>query len=66
MTLKLAVAGPVRINLIDQTDWLPSFPGMAITPRSADVMPTPFLFFDSSTLVRKTFIVGGLPTIPNA
>ncbi|MGC1344181.1 MAG: M20/M25/M40 family metallo-hydrolase, partial [Candidatus Binataceae bacterium] len=40
LTLKLAVAGPVRINLIDQTDWLPNFPGMAITPRSADLMPT--------------------------
>lgn len=65
LTLKLVKAGPVRINLIDQTDWLPSFPGMAITPRAADVMPTPLLFFDSSTLVRKTFIVGGLPTTPN-
>lgn len=66
LTLKLATSGPVRINLIDQTNWLPSFPGMAITPRSPDLMPTPFLFFDSSTLVRKTFIVGGLPTIPIA
>ncbi len=66
LTLKLGTTGPVRINVIDQTDWLPSFPGMAITPRSADLMPTPFLFFDSSTLVRKTFIVGGLLTIPNA
>jgi len=65
LTLKLAEAGPVRINLIDQSESLPSFPGMAIIPRSADVMPTPFLFFDSSTLIRKTFIVGGLPTIPN-
>ncbi|MFZ1888992.1 MAG: M20/M25/M40 family metallo-hydrolase [Candidatus Binataceae bacterium] len=66
LTLKLGTTGPVRINLIDQTDWLPSFPGMPIIPRSADLMPTPFLFFDSSTLVRTTFIVGGLPTIPNA
>jgi hypothetical protein len=66
LVLKLGTTGPVRINLIDQTDWLPNFPGMAITPRSADLMPTPFLFFDSSTLVRKTFIIGGLPTIPNA
>jgi Peptidase family M28 len=65
LTLKLAEAGPIRINLIDQTDGLPSFPGMAITSRPADLMPAPFLFFDSSTLIRKTFIVGGLPATPN-
>jgi len=66
LTLKLAAPGPVRINVIDQSDWLPSLPGMAITPRPPNLMPTPLLFFDSTTLVRKTFILGGLPPTPNA
>jgi len=66
LTIKLAQPGPFRINVIDQSNWLPSFPGMAITPRSADLMPAQFLLFDSATLIRKTFIVGGLPKTPNA
>jgi hypothetical protein len=66
LTVKLAEPGPVRTTVIDQADWLPSFPGMATTPRTADEMPAPFLFFDSSTLIRKTFILGGLPKTPNA
>ncbi|HVA79559.1 MAG TPA: M20/M25/M40 family metallo-hydrolase [Candidatus Binataceae bacterium] len=66
LTLKLADPGLVRINIIDQTIGLPSFPGIAISPRPADVMPAPFPFFDSTTLIRKTFILGGAPPIPNA
>ncbi len=66
LTLKIEQTGPVRINVTDQSDSLPSFPPMAISPRPEDVMPAPFLFFDSSTLIRKTFIVGGSPKIPNA
>ncbi|MHB8383196.1 MAG: hypothetical protein ACYDC3_12770, partial [Candidatus Binataceae bacterium] len=65
LTLKLAASGPVRINVIDQSDRLPSFPVPALAPRPADLMPTPFLFFDSSTLIRKTFIVGGSSATPN-
>ena len=45
--------------MIDQTDGLPKTPELAIKPRPPDTMPTPFLFFDSTTLVRKTFAIGG-------
>jgi hypothetical protein len=66
LTIKLVKAGPIMVNVLDQSDWLPSFPEMSITPRPSDVMPTPFLFFDSSTLVRKTFVIGGQTGTPNA
>jgi hypothetical protein len=38
---------------------LPQTAGLAIKPRPPDTMPTPFLLFDSTTLVRKTFRIGG-------
>ena len=58
-TLKLATPAPFVVTVIDQTDGLPDTPGFAIKPRPPDTMPTPFLFFDSTTLVRKTFAIGG-------
>ena len=59
LTLKLATPAPFVVTVIDQTDGLPETPGFAIKPRPAETMPTPFLFFDSTTLVRKTFAIGG-------
>ena len=59
LTLKLATPAPFIVTVIDQTDGLPETPGFVIKPRPADTMPTPFLFFDSTTLVRKTFAIGG-------
>lgn len=59
LTLKLATPAPFVVTVIDQTDGLPATPGLAIKPRPPDTMPTPFLFFDSTTLVRKTFAIGG-------
>jgi len=58
LTLKLATPAPFVVTIIDQTDGLPKVPGFAIKPRPADAMPTPFLFFDSTTLVRKKFAIG--------
>jgi hypothetical protein len=34
-------------------------PEFSIKPRPPGTMPTPFLFFDSATLVRKTITIGG-------
>jgi hypothetical protein len=59
LTLKLATPAPFIVTVIDQTDGLPETPGFVIKTRPADTMPTPFLFFDSTTLVRKTFAIGG-------
>jgi Peptidase family M28 len=59
LTLKLATPAPFVVTVIDQTDGLPDTPGFVIKPRPPDTMPTPFLFFDSTTLVRKTFAIGG-------
>jgi hypothetical protein len=59
LTLTLATPAPFVVTVIDQTDGLPQTPGFAIKPRPPDTMPTPFLFFDSTTLVRKTFAIGG-------
>ena len=59
LTLKLATPAPFVVTVIDQTDGLPETPGFAVKPRPPDTMPTPFLFFDSTTLVRKTFAIGG-------
>jgi Peptidase family M28 len=59
LTLKIATPAPFVVTVIDQTDGLPETPGFAIKPRPPETMPTPFLFFDSTTLVRKTFAVGG-------
>ena len=59
LTIKLATPAPFVVTVIDQTDGLPETPGSAIKPRPPDTMPTPFLFFDSTTLVRKTFAIGG-------
>jgi hypothetical protein len=59
LTLKLATPAPFVVTVIDQTEGLPEIPEFKIKPRPADTMPTPFLFFDSTTLVRKTFAIGG-------
>lgn len=59
LTLKLATPAPFIVTVIDQTDGLPGTPGFAIKPRPPETMPTPFLFFDSTTLVRRTFAIGG-------
>jgi hypothetical protein len=59
LTLKLATPAPFVVTIVDQTDGLPQTPGFAIKPRPPDTMPTPFLFFDSTTLIRKTFPIGG-------
>jgi Peptidase family M28 len=59
LTLKVATPAPFVVTVIDQADGLPDNAGLAIKPRPPDTMPTPFLFFDSTTLVRKTFAIGG-------
>jgi peptidase M28-like protein len=59
LTLELATPAPFLVTVIDQTEGLPNIPEFRIKPRPVDTMPTPFLFFDSTTLVRKTFAIGG-------
>lgn len=59
LELTLAAQGPFALTVIDQTSGLPEMPELSIKPRPAGTMPTPFLFFDSATLVRKTIAIGG-------
>jgi hypothetical protein len=59
LDLKLASQGPFALTVIDQTAGLPATAELSIKPRPAGTMPTPFLFFDSATLVRKTIAIGG-------
>jgi hypothetical protein len=59
LSLRLAQSGPVRVTVIDQTNDLPPAAIAGFRPRPADVMPSPFVFFDSATLVRKLYVVGG-------
>jgi hypothetical protein len=59
LELKLATQGPFALTVIDQTAGLPTMPELSIKPRPPGTMPTPFLFFDSTTLVRKTIAIGG-------
>lgn len=59
LDLKLAAQGPFALTVIDQTAGLPEMTEPSIKPRPAGTMPTPFLFFDSATLVRKTIAIGG-------
>lgn len=59
LELKIANVGPIALSVIDQTAGLPRGPEFSYKPRGAGTMPTPFLFFDSSTLVRKRLAIGG-------
>jgi hypothetical protein len=59
LELKLAAPGPFALTVIDQTAGLPETPEFSFEPRGAGTMPTPFLFFDSATLIRKTIAIGG-------
>ena len=59
LELKIANVGPIALSVIDQTEGLPRGPEFSYQPRGADAMPAPFLFFDSSTLVRKRLAIGG-------
>jgi hypothetical protein len=59
LELKLATPAPFLVTVIDQTDGLPVAPDFTFKPRPASAMPTPFLFFDSTTLVKKSFAIGG-------
>ncbi len=59
LELKLAAPAPFLVTVIDQTDGLPATPDFTFKRRPAVAMPTPFLFFDSTTLVRKSFAIGG-------
>lgn len=59
LELKLATPAPFLVTVIDQTNGLPVTTDFAFKPRLAIAMPTPFLFFDSTTLIRKTFAIGG-------
>ncbi len=54
------------VTIIDQTDGLPALTAMKIHPRGPAQMPSPDLFFDSATLVKRTFIPGAQMTTPNA
>ncbi len=58
LTLKVKGGGKFAMTLIDQTPGLPPAASKGFAPRSGDEMPMPFEFFDSSTLVRKTYVLG--------
>ncbi len=59
LELKLAAPGPFPLTVIDQTAGLPEMREFSFKPRPPETMPTPFLFFDSATLIRKTITIGG-------
>jgi hypothetical protein len=59
LELKLAAPAPFALTVIDQTTGLPQTSGFSFAPRGSDAMPTPFLFFDSATLVKRTIAIGG-------
>ena len=59
LELKLAAPAPFALTVIDQTAGLPQTSGLSFAPRGSDSMPTPFLFFDSATLVKRTIAIGG-------
>lgn len=59
LELKIANVGPIVMSVIDQTAGLPQTKGFTYEPRPAGAMPSPFIFFDSSTLVRKRLAIGG-------
>lgn len=55
LTLRLASSTPPVLTVVDQHDGLPSLPGRVITPRPDDLMPSPSVPMDSSSLVVKRF-----------
>jgi hypothetical protein len=55
LTLTVSASEAPVLKVIDQSERLPDIPGITQTPRPDDLMPSPRVLFDSSTLVSKTF-----------
>ena len=55
LTLRLAGSATPVLSVVGQHDGLPSLPGRAITPRPDDLMSSPSVPMDSSSLVVKKF-----------
>ncbi len=58
LDLELRAGAPLTLRVTDQTDGLPAISGAAFRPRPSDLMPSPAVPFDSSTLVSKTLSFG--------
>ena len=54
LTLSVRTAGELSLVLTDVVDGLPEVGGASLRPRPADLMPSPSVLFDSSTLVTRT------------
>jgi peptidase M28-like protein len=61
LTLDVKANEPLTLRVTDQADGLPQIAGTSIQPRPADVMPSPSVPFDSTTLVSKTYDFGAQP-----
>ena len=57
LTLSVRAAGELSLVLTDVADGLPEVGGASLRPRPADLMPSPSVLFDSSTLVTRTLRV---------
>jgi hypothetical protein len=57
LTLSVRAAGELLLVVTDVADGLPEVGGTALRPRPADLMPSPSVLFDSSTLVTRTLRV---------
>lgn len=58
LTLQVDAGQPAQLRLIDWTSGLPDLPGRTITPRTADMQPSPamgLVQFSNATLVSKSF-----------
>ena len=55
LNLEVKASDPLALKVVAVSPGLPEIRGSAIQPRPDDLMPSPMLPFDSSTLVVKTF-----------
>jgi hypothetical protein len=55
LTLSVRAAGELSLVLTGVTGGLPEVGGASLMPRPPDLMPSPWVLFDSATLVTKTF-----------
>lgn len=53
LTLKVPASQTPTLKVVDVTETLPEF--LSFRPRPPELMPSPALRFDSSTLASKTF-----------
>jgi hypothetical protein len=67
LTLKTRANGPLTLVVEDLSFGLPELPGQPLRARPEDTMPVPSYRTSDTTVVRRSFELGALPTdSPNA